>query len=240
MSQPKVWVSIPKGICPEYPLTTKTLATLTSCFSRVRTMSISDKSKHKKTERKRTCSYIPATKLRGLNFVCCRDGGLYFERYGREMHLVANEPQRSWAQGQTEGGQRLAVLPVLLITDSTEALGAMTQLLSDEGLEVAGSDDPMLAVSILRNSGMSFQSVVLCLEDSASNEAMSNALLDIVEQARNPVVMMVREGSGAARVARSRVPTKNVIRMPASESDVMDTILRAPERADLRVAGLKL
>ncbi|MEY8881670.1 hypothetical protein [Donghicola sp. XS_ASV15] len=115
----------------------------------------------------------------------------------------------------------------------------MTQLLSDEGLEVAGSDDPTLAVSIMRNSGMTFHTVILCLEDCASDESHAEALLDILMQGDSPVVMMVRPGSGANKVALSRLPTANVIRMPASEADVVDTVMRAQGRAQRRVSERK-
>lgn len=186
----------------------------------------------------RTCGYLPKHEPRGLTFVCGADGGLHFERFGRSMHLVANEPSRSWAKDAV-GAPSPSALPVLLVTDSTDALGAMTQLLSDEGLEVAGSDDPTLAVSIMRNSGMTFHTVILCLEDSASDEEHAEALLNILEQGDSPVVMMVRPGSGACKVALSRLPTANVIRMPASEADVVDTVMRAQGRAQRRVSGRK-
>lgn len=185
----------------------------------------------------RACGYLPSKEPKGLTFICGADGGLQFERYGRPNHLVANEPARAWASAPVAANR--AVLPVLLVTDSTEALGAMTQLLSEEGLEVAGSDDPMLAVSILRNSGMTFHSVVLCLEDSAADEHNAETLLNIVEQGGSPVVVMVRPGSGACAVARRRVPTRNVVMMPASEADVMATIRRASGRVERRFSGAK-
>ncbi len=186
----------------------------------------------------RTCGYLPSKEPRGLTFVCSADGGIHFERYGRSMHLVANEPVRTWAPSASNVATA-ASLPVLLVTDSTDALGAMTQLLSEEGLEVAGSDDPTLAVSIMRNSGMTFHTVILCLEDSASDEEQADALLNIIEQGNSPVVMMVRPGSGACNVARKRVPTANVIVMPASEADVVTTVMRAQGRAQRRVSNRK-
>lgn len=197
-----------------------------------------DKTSAGERRRVRTCGYLPRKEPRGLTFVCSADGGIHFERYGRSMHLVANEPVRTWAP-DTSVSAGSAALPVLLVTDSTEALGAMTQLLSEEGLEVAGSDDPTLAVSIMRNSGMTFHTVILCLEDSASDEEHAEALLNIVEQGNSPVVMMVRPGSGACAIARRRVPTANVIVMPASEADVVATVMRAQGRAQRRVSNRK-